>query len=260
MSIQTVQFFKYLQDGVPFESDEQCHAIFFKALNLANERLKNEGIVISFARQIPMKSEEGPYIDHSRNIVLKGKHDGKEFLMDIIDSKALNESTLKPEDNLAEEMVGKTKQHIAAMKTEGILISEMGWKIDTRNYDKVAIDAEGYLTIAEKRLLSLQPSGEYYVAKAGFFHSYSICRIVVTETESGTEVRLFDEYDLVRENEKGMYILLDKTMKVGASQLMQQCRAAAEGYKGEYLSIERDTPTKERKEELYQILVKLPYP
>jgi hypothetical protein len=76
----------------------------------------------------------------------------------------------------------------------------------------------------------------------------------------GGKVRLFDDYDLFRENKKGMLVDASKIHKIAANQLVEKSREDAKNYSGEYVLIERDEITKNTKEHLYEVLLKISSP
>lgn len=170
----------------------------------------------------------------------------------------MDEISIKSEEELASEIVLKVKQHLSAKKIDKMIFSTSGSKFDTRllkNHD-VSIDTADYLTVDNRRIAIETDNKEYWVLQASDFRSYTIGRLI----DEGNKIRLFDDYDLCRENKKGMLIDASKVHHFAIEQLVERSRQAAKNYNGEYLLVERDVITKQTQERLYEILLTIPSP
>ena len=158
-----------------------------------------------------------------------------EELIDIVYLQCATGDALKTFNQLGEEILKKVAQHLAAKKTAGICISASGSKFDTRGLtkNKVSIDSAGYLTVNGQRITVFL--GEKYIELlAERLRGYTILRFI----EEEGAIRIFDEYDLMRADKKGMYIDL----------------------KGPSPVIKRDELTDKMKEHLREILGRIPRP
>ncbi len=184
-------------------------------------------------------------VDPARNILLGVRTDTGEEPIDIVDLKGLDESTIKPADALAREIVLKVRQHLVAKKTEGIVISSSGTKFDPRflGIHSFGIDGQGYLLIDRCRVLYGDES-PFRVIKAEIFHTYTICRVIA---EKGG-IRLFDDYDLVRRNNLGMFVDTSSRTWVTSIALMEEFQADARAYEEHYVVLMRDELTPAKKE------------
>ena len=241
---RTVKYVETLEKG-------EAEAILDKALESANKRLSEDGIQVFFEKQI------SPY-----NMLLSAKWDNVHEYIDTIGMDALDELSIKSVDTLAEEIVQKTKQHIAARKTNGILFSVSGAKIDTRfladHY--VSIDKYNYytdyLSIDGHRVAIKVENNEYRPLTASTFRSYTIIRLV----NEGKKIRPFDDYDLVREDKKGMVIDVSKVHNIAIHKLVERARKPAEDYKGGYYLLERDEMSPDVIKHLYTTLSRMQAP
>ena len=231
----------------------QVQERFDEALRLANAEL-GEDTTVCFISQWP-KEPVGDFLDPDRNVLLGVSTNEGDEPIDIIDLKGLDETTIKPVDALAHEMVLKVTQHLVAKRMEGIFISRMGSKFDSRclTQHRFGCDEKGYLLLEGCRIL-YQQGREFRVIKAEVFHSNTICRLI----EEAGGVRLFDDYDLVRRNCRGMFISTTGHMRVYADRLTDVFRADAVGYQGDYLQLERDELTEEVKARIIECYRQFP--
>ena len=236
---------EFVSVGTPQEelSPTSIQERFVEALSLANEQLEREAIVY-YIDQWP-EDPVGDFIDPDRNILLGILTQNGDEPIDIIDLKGLDETTIKSVDALALEMVLKVRQHLVAKKTKGIFISRMGTKFDHRfqMFESFRCDEEGYLRFYDCRLLYLQKM-HYRVIKADEFHSNTVCRIL----DVPLGIRLFDDYDLVRRDHRGMFIETDVKIRIPLEDVAKMFRVDAEKYQGFYLILERYELTHEEKE------------
>ncbi|MCI0381516.1 MAG: hypothetical protein L0207_00465 [Chlamydiae bacterium] len=221
----------------------------------ANYELKEQGVVVFFKEQVP--EEKTGSFDPKCNTLLGIKRATEEELIDIIDVKALDEKSIKPVENLKQEIVQKAKQHLFAKKTHGIFISGSGSKFDTRKLTKhtFAIDAKGYMTINDF-LITFLINNKYLIIKAAQVRSYIIIRIV---EEEGNKVRFVDEYDLVRRNSQGMVIQMGMTHQFTTDCFIEEYREDAKAYNGVYLLLQRDKLTESAKKKLHKVLSTFTY-
>lgn len=251
--MSTITLNKFINSGIPLIelTKNQHQQIFDEAIKLANKELEKENAVLFFKNQVPVDPVTTT-IDFKRNILLGIKIGEQEEPIDIIDIKALDEVSIKPKDALAEEMIQKVRQHLLAKKTEGIAISSSGSKFDTRKLQNhtFEIDAQGYARIDDKRIVTPTQNGQW-VLKAQSLRSYTILRLV----EDDQKVRLFDDYDLVRQNNKGMFVEPAKVNKFALSEIEEGARKDAEIYEGGYLSLGRDEMTQDLKNRLTEVLL-----
>lgn len=230
---------------------EQIDNLFKSALNQANGLLAKEGVNVFFEQHVP-KDPIPKWIDHKRNLLLGISQGTHKEPIDIIDMKEIDETLLKSADTLAKEIVLKVKQHLAAKKTQGILISSSGSKFDIRKLTKhqVAIDTQGYLRIDDTRLAYPTQKGNW-ILKAENLRSYTIIRVI--EEKEGI-IRLFDDYDLKRANNLGMITNLSKIITLATKELLEESQGDANDYNGKYFIVERDTLTWETKQGLLDML------
>lgn len=217
--------------------ERDMHTVFHDALRYANQRLEKEGITVFLKHQVP-QAPKSASIDPERNLLLGIEIDGVEEPIDIVHLKGPDQTVLKTDAALGTEIVKKVKQHLLAKKTASIFISGSGSKLDTRalKENRVSIDPEGYLNINDHRILALfgkEPT-EFH---ADWLRSYSIMRFV----EMDGVVRIFDEYDLLRADKKGMYVDPHK-------------------HHGSYLVIQRDQLSDAMKARLQKVLASIPAP
>lgn len=180
-----------------------CSTMLSWILKRANNVLEKKEITVVFLQHVPQQPGID-VIDPKRNLLLAIQtKDGAEPI-DILDLKALDETSLKPEDLLVEEVIEKVRQHLAAKKTQGILFSSSGSKLDQRLLDEnqFAIDGNGYLRLNGNRLCVSVSDTESKPLQACQLRTYTIIRAVL----EGHCVHLFDEYDLVRLNKRTMFI------------------------------------------------------
>ncbi|MES2344895.1 MAG: hypothetical protein V4494_03030 [Chlamydiota bacterium] len=179
--------------------------------------------------------------------------------IDIIDPKAVDEKSFKPEDRLAGEVVAKVKQHLLAEKTEGIFISSSGSKFDARQLrgHEFFIDEAGYLVLDDHRVCIATAENTFVVLKAEQFRSYTIHRLV----NEDLNVRFFDDYDLVRiGSNKGMKINVSRAVSLAKEQIALKNQADAETYQGQYFQLYRDEITGNLLYTLNDILRTFPAP
>ena len=220
---------------------EEIQACFDEALALANEEL--EEAAVFYVHQFPREPVK-KCVDPDRNILLGVRTACGEEPIDIVDLKGLDETTIKPADALAREIVLKVKQHLLAKKTDGIIFSSTGTKFDPRflGIHRFGMDEKGYLLIDNARVLYGNEK-VFRVIKADVFHTYTICRVVA----EGSGVRVFDDYDLVRENNRGMFVDCKSRMWVPPKNLLEEFREDATAYKRDYVQLKRDELTPELK-------------
>lgn len=176
------------------------------------------------------------------NYLLFIKTEGKKRPIDIIDPKAVDEKSFKPEDRLAAEIVAKVKQHLLAEKTERIFISASGSKFDVRQLrgHEFFIDEAGYLVLDDHRVCIATAENTFVVLKAEQFRSYTIHRLI----NEDLNVRIFDDYDLVRlGSSKGMKINVSRAVSLAKEQIALKNQADAETYQGQYFQLYRDEIT-----------------
>jgi len=236
---QTHKYLKSLEKG---ELEETLNT----ALETANKQLSDQGIRVIFDKDLG-----------SNNMHLKIQHDQEVEHIDMIGMAALDEASIKSADALAEEIVLKTNQHLAARKTDGILFSSLGSKFDTRalKHHKVSIDPNGYLRFNGHRV-ALKVGDQYWPLQASTFRSSSIIRLI----NEGDEIRSFDDLDLVRIDKRGMLINVSKIHDIAIDQLVPRAREAAKEYSGKYYLVERDELTPERIKHLSFVLSEIPSP
>lgn len=246
----------FARRGVPLSSlvPSEIDTYFKDTLAFANDMLKKRGIEVVFLGHTPQEPQL-EYIDHNRDLLLGIKQtgvDGEEPI-DIIDLKALQTNEIKTSIDLFRELERKIDQHLAAKTTSGIVFSSTGSKFDTRPLQNhtFSIDAMGYVRIDSHRLAMKTPKEEFLIVPAGMLRSYTILRLI----EEGSEcVRITDDHDIVREDGRGMYVDLSKIHQISADRLLPRSQEDAQSYEGNYLLIERDSLSQEKKEQIYTVL------
>jgi hypothetical protein len=232
----------------------RCSQMLSIILKRANVILEKEGSCVVFLQHVPQFPEVDG-IDPHRNLLLGIKAIGKDEPIDILDLKALDETSLKSENLLVEEVVEKVRQHQAAKKTQGILFSSSGSKLDQRllNGNPFAIDDKGYLRLNDKRLCVRLNDKESMPLKACQLRTYTIMRAAL----DGQCVQLFDEYDFVRLNKRTMFIDLTVVHQIKPDDIASNCREDAANYDGSYHLLERGTSTPALNEKLAAMFHKL---
>lgn len=192
----------FSQQGNVHVEDVSVNDFMNETLVAVNDQLKERNLQLRFSDIL----SGGNYL-----LVLKEK-DCPERPIDIIDPKALDETSLKSKEELVTEIINKIDQHLLAEKTEGIFISSSGSKFDVRNLKDhhFDIDPEGYIRIDGYRICVNRGENRYIILKAEQLRSYTIHRLV----KEGEGVRSFDDYDVVRLNGGGMFIDTTKTIKI----------------------------------------------
>ena len=254
-----VHFVAHTQKKMEALKEEEAYYIVHQAIENANKLLDGNEVAVVFIQQLSPEPPERPkLLDARYNMLLGIRMNGQEEPIDMIDLKALDEISIKSEDDLATEIVHKVKQHLAAKKMAEIIFSTSGSKFDTRllKNHTVSIDEADYLTVDNHRIAIETSNKEYWVLKAPNLRSYTIARLI----NEGDKVRIFDDYDLVRENKTGMLIDVSKVHNLAIEQLVERSRPSAESYSGEYVLVERDEITQHTAHRLYEILSKIPAP
>src|SRR5579871_688771 len=237
-------------------SHEKTDLHLKEVLKKANEVLEKRGIEVVFLDHVPHQpSVKG--VDPKLNLLLGISSTDRSEPIDILDLKALDEQSLKPVDLLAEEVLAKVEQHLAARKTDGILCSRSGSKLDTRRLEnhRVSIDSKGYLTIDQKRIYAVLDEG-CMPLKAERLRSYTILRFI---QESETKIRVIDDYDFIRPNAKGMYFNLTPRI-LPSSQVIEDLKKDAQEYFDTYFDVGRDVLTQPIKDNLLAEVIKFPAP
>ncbi|HEY2811045.1 MAG TPA: hypothetical protein VGJ00_06640 [Rhabdochlamydiaceae bacterium] len=190
------------EDTPPLQSNEQIHLCFYHALNLANQELEKDAISVNLKKQIP-EEPKSALIDPTRNQLLEIQQEGQREPIDIVSLQCTNTGAIKTAEELGKEIVHKVNQHLIAKKIAGICFSASGSKLDVRalKENRVAIDSEGYLTANGRRVLAMIKEKPEEL-QAERLRSYTILRFI----ENDGVIRIFDEFDLVRPDSKGMYI------------------------------------------------------
>lgn len=256
----------YPETGIHLQTRADALSHFQVALDAANQELSGVcTLIFADAYFPPYGTDEDPEKAPVHNLVLRMKHMGGEEPIDIFDLKALNEGFIKTCDDLKNEMVAKARQHIAAKQVSGILFSTSGSKFDVRRLDDsstLSIDVHGYLRFANQRL-AVKSNDFFYPIKAANLRCYTILRLM--QREDGV-IRLFDDYDLVRKNNRGAFIDPRKPYTLGLDQIAKSSVTNAtifedaKSYQGQYLLFERDELTAPEKQELLQTLQQWPIP
>jgi hypothetical protein len=235
-------------------TNDQCQIFLNDVLKEANKILNEEGWHVLFLEHVPSQPLVRG-IDPKLNLLMGIRSNEGTEPIDIFDLKALDEQSLKPKELLIEELIAKVRQHLTAKKTQGIIFSKSGSKFDSRNLDKhhVAIDDKGYLTFNDRRVVFISDKG-WSPLKAERLRSYTIVRLV----EENDRVRIFDDYDFIRHNEKGMFIDF-QLMKVPSEGLGPD-QQDGKNYDGYYFRVQRDILSQPLKEKLIEEIHKFPDP
>ena len=234
-------------------SQQMIHDQFYEALEKVNLEVQKRCDVSAIFIEHAPKEPASTYVDPTRNLLLGIAHEGASEPISILDLKALDGS-IKTVEDLVLEISFKVEQHLTAKKTAGILFSASGSKFDTRKLDEkwqAAIDQQGYFTINDNRLVYTVPDGRFLPIKADRLASYTQFRLVFEEPN---KIRLFDDYDFIRPDHRGMLINVEKIHQIAVSQLVKGFEEDAKSYKGDYYLLERDTLTDPKKEHLYGVL------
>ncbi|MBS0604274.1 MAG: hypothetical protein JSS60_04460 [Verrucomicrobia bacterium] len=236
---------------------DQSQKLLDSALERANAVLEKKGLKVVFLKQIPIDPHvQG--INPQRDILLGIRGKEGQGPLDIIDLKALDEVSLKPAELLGEEIIAKVEQHFAARKTQGILFTSSGCKLDGRRLSgyEISIDEQSYLRIDGKRIFV--PSDEGAVPlKSMKLRSYTILRFALDKEQ---KLRIFDDHDLVRLNNKGMFVDPTAIINLSIEKIAPVYQPEAESYQGSYFQLERDSLSEEVKSELLKILQEFPPP
>jgi hypothetical protein len=254
-----VQFVAHAHQTIDALERGETYLILDQAMEMANLTLDSEGAKVIFLQQLSPKPPESPQsLDVRYNMLLGIQMGGQEEPIDMIDMKALDETSVKSAEDLAQEIGAKVKQHLAAKKMKGMVISSSGSKIDTRGLKNhhVSIDEADFLLVDGHRLAIQTENKEFWVLRAPVFRSYTISRWV----NEGNYIRAFDDYDLVRKNGKGMLIDCSKVHRLAVEQLVERSRGAAKSDSGEYFLVERDEMTPHALKRFYTILSEIPSP
>lgn len=225
--------------GIPVNAltEEQPQQIFYEAIDYANARLKKKNAVAVFKNQLP-EEPLTPWIDANRNLLLGVQIHGREEPIDIIYLKTLDGNCIKTSQILGYEIIQKVEQHLLAKTIKEILISESGSKFDTRalTKNKISIDLEGYIRVNDHRLVVLTSQGAVEI-QAKQLRSYTILRFI----EENGIIRIFDDFDLLRQDNRGMYLDPEKLHD-------------------KFIVIQRDELTAKTKEHLAEVLKTIPSP
>lgn len=254
-----VQFPFHTDLSIESLAEDEAFHILKQAIESANQTLASKEITVVFIKQLsrdPPKTPEA--LDVQYNMLLGICIDGHQEPIDIVDIKALDEKSVKSPEDLAQEITQKAIQHVAAKTTTGIVFTDSGSKIDPRllkENHQLSIDTAGYLQVDGHRL-GIQEEQGFRVLKAAAFRSYTISRWI----EEENRIRIFDDYDLVRTNRKGMYIDLSKVHRFAVKQLVESHRESANGYQNGYYQIHRDTMSPQTLTKLRQMFIKIPSP
>jgi hypothetical protein len=253
-----VQFVAHAQKKIETLKKEEAYDTVNQAIEISNKLLDAKVSVVFIQQLSPQPPQTPKLLDTRYNMLLGIREGHHEEPIDMIDLKALDEISIKSVDELAEEIVHKVKQHLAAKKIVGIIFSTSGSKLDTRllKNHTVSIDAADYLAVDHRRVVVETDNKEYCVLKAPTFRSYTIFRLI----NEGNKVRIFDDYDLFRENKKGILIDVSKVHNLTIEQLVERSRPSAETYKGGYFLLERDEITQPTTHRLYEILSEISPP
>lgn len=237
-------------------SYEKTDTFLKEVLKKANEALEKRGVEVVFLDHVPHQSSING-VDPKQNLLLGISSTERTEPIDILDLKALDEQSLKPVDLLAEEVIAKAEQHLAAKKTDGILCSSSGSKFDIRRIEnhRVSIDSKGYLTIDEKRIYTMLDKS-YMPIKAERLRSYTILRFV---QENEKRIRVIDDYDFIRLNSKGMYFDLAPKI-LSPNNVIEELKQDAKEYYNYYYEVERDVLTPSMKDKLLAEVIKFPAP
>jgi hypothetical protein len=224
----------------------------------ANEALGKEDLHVQFLAHVP---NEPPVtgIDPMRNLLLSLRFKDREEPIDILDLKALDEASLKPLELIVEEVIAKVHQHLTAKKTEGIIFSSSGSKFDLRKLENcvVAIDDKGYLTIYGKRIVVSSRDEHIVPIKAERMRCYTIMRLILDEE---ARIRIFDDYDFIRLNEKGMCIDSTVVHTFALKQIASEFREDAKDYDKVYFEVSRDRLTPSLKDKLFEKILEFSSP
>jgi hypothetical protein len=248
-----VRFVAHTQKNIETLKEEEAYHMVNQAIDISNKLLDADEVSVIFIQQLsPQPPEKPKVLDARYNMLLGIRMGDQEEPIDMIDLKALDEVSIKSVDDLAKEIVHKVKQHLAAKKVAEIIFSTSGSKLDTRllKNHTVSIGAFDYLTVDHRRIAVETGNKEYWVLKAPHFRSYTIVRLI----NEGNKIRVFDDYDLFRENKKGMLIDVSKVRHLAIEQLVERSRPAAESYNGEYFLVERDEITQNIARHLCEVL------
>ncbi len=244
--------------GTPVSKTTDCQNFLDEILSKVNEVLNREDLHVQFLAHVPdQPSVTG--IDPMRNLLLSLRSQGREEPIDILDLKALDEASLKPLELIVVEVIAKVYQHLSAKKTEGIIFSSSGSKFDLRKLKKgdAAIDDKGYLTIYGKRVVMSSQDEQVVPIKAERIRSYTIIRLIQDER---FRIRICDDYDLIRLNEKGMYIDPAGVHTFALEKIASAFRDDAKDYNGKYLEVSRDRLTPSLKDKLLKKMLEFPSP
>ncbi len=246
-----VQFVAHTHKKIEALKEEETYNTVHQAIEISNKSLDADEVSVVFIQQLSSQPPEKPKLLDARYNMLLGIRVGdQEEPIDMIDLKALDEVSIKSVDDLAKEIVHKVKQHLVAKKIAEIIFSTSGSKLDTRllKNHTVSIDAADYLTVDNCRIVVETSNKEYWVLQAPNFRSYTIVRLI----NEGNKIRVFDDYDLFRENKKGMLIDASRVHHLAIEQLVERSRPSAESYNGEYFLVERDEITQPIAHRLYE--------
>lgn len=236
--------------------DEMIDALFREALKQVNEELKSLEVTVFFmghdlAKPVPA------LVNYRENLILGIEYKGQKRPISIFDLKALDEKSIKTVEDQVNEMKNKVLQHLAATKTKGILFSSTGTKFDSRVLQghQVLIDEKDYLIVDGHRIAYPIPNGSFLVLKAGRLASYTMIALV---NEDPKRIRMVDSYDLVRLDNRGMYINVETVHQIAVEALLKESQEEAIGYTAGYYLFGRDQFTDQLKERLYNVLTSLP--
>lgn len=254
-----VQFVNHGHKSIEALEKSEAYHTLNQAIEISNKMLDQDKVWVTFIQQLsPHPPEKPELLDPQYNMLLGIQIGDRQEPIDMIDLKALDEKSIKSAEGLAQEIVQKTKQHLAAKKIKEILISSSGSKFDTRKLQEhaLSIDEADFLLVDGHRLAIETEDREYWVLRAPVFRSYTISRWV----NEGEKIRAFDDYDLVRRNSRGMRVDVSKIHDLAIEQLVERSRAAAQNYANGYFLVERDQMTRDTIQRLYTILSEIPSP
>jgi len=164
--------------------------------------------------------------------------------IDHLNMKALDGKTFLPELELKRLLLAKVGQHMVALKTDGIAISNLGTKFDFRQLDGYTGDFndEGYLMIGEKKVGRRAGTDQFAWVRTTDFSSQTILRFV----NEGDRIRIFDDSDLASKEDEKCYFISTKIL----------CQV--EG--AECFTLCYDSLTQEQKKKYTKVLTAIPVP
>lgn len=242
------------------EKPSETYLLLCGALNLANEILAKEHgeIEVTWVKQLSGKRpQRDDLIEPQYNQQLGLKIGSEVEEMGMVDPKTIDGKHLKSPEVLAEEIARQVRLHLTAKKVDEIIKFQNGYKLDTRLLKQhvITLDDDGFLNVNGLRLVAKVETG-FWPLRAQVFRSSSIGRWI----NEGDDIRVFDEFDLIRPDRKGMLIQLSKIHRIAVDQLVEQHREEGAKYSGLYYGVERDILTDRQIESLTKISQEFPEP